>query len=67
MKKTLMFGMVFLGISSAFAFPFRTSCNKVVNVTDTEGASLETLSNFLKIVNLQVCGTVPKSIIIYTH
>lgn len=62
-----MFGMMFLGMSSVFAFPFRTSCDKIVNVTGTEGASLEAVTNYLKIVNYQVCGIVPNRITIYTH
>lgn len=38
MKKALMFGMVFLGISTVFAFPFRPSCGKTtVEVIGTGG------------------------------
>lgn len=66
MKKTLLVGALFIaGVVSAF--PFRTSCGTVVNVTDTEGSTTTELTNFLKYVNYAECGTVPKGITVYIH
>ncbi len=46
MKKTLLLGAILLtGIVSAF--PFRTSCGTVVNVTQTEGYTMDGTNNKL--------------------
>jgi len=69
MKKTLIFGMVFLGISSVFAFPFRTSCGKVLQVNEAGIADMEygQVINTLKLMNGAACGTTNVSIILYNH
>jgi hypothetical protein len=66
MKKLFIIGAVAIG-TLASAFPFRTSCGQVVNVTETEGFSVEQVRNFLGYVNYRVCGITPQSITIYIH
>ncbi|MFS4427884.1 hypothetical protein [Chryseobacterium sp. S90] len=66
MKKTLLVGALFI-TSIVSAFPFRTSCGTVVNVTQTEGYTMEQITNFLQFVNYNECGTKPKGITIYIH
>ncbi|WP_412850636.1 hypothetical protein ACL0VS_19100 [Chryseobacterium sp. PMSZPI] len=66
MKKTLLLTALFIaGVVSAF--PFRTSCGTVVNVTQTQGYSMEQITNFLEYVNYNECGTRPKGITLYIH
>ncbi|MGH1517505.1 hypothetical protein [Chryseobacterium sp. JK1] len=66
MKKTLLVGALFIvGIVSAF--PFRTSCGHVVNVTQTEGYTMEQITTFLQFVNYNECGTKPKGITLFIH
>ncbi|EJL75381.1 hypothetical protein [Chryseobacterium populi] len=66
MKKTILLGAILLaGVVSAF--PFRTSCGHVVNVTQTQGYTMEQITNFLELVNYNECGTTPKGITLYIH
>lgn len=66
MKKTILLGVILLaGVVSAF--PFRTSCGTVVNVTQTEGYTMEQITNFLQFVNYNECGAKPKGITLYIH
>ena len=68
MKKALMFGMVFLGISTVFAFPFRPSCGKTtVEVIGTRGMTNQQLANYLAQINYDLCDVWPSHIIIYSH
>lgn len=66
MKKLFIIGAVAIG-TLASAFPFRTSCGQVVSVTDTQGYSFEQITNYLIIVNEQVCGVKPKGITLHIH
>ncbi|MDR6370353.1 hypothetical protein J2795_001103 [Chryseobacterium bernardetii] len=66
MKKTILLGAILLaGVVSAFSF--RTSCGSVVNVTQTEGYTMEQITSFLEFVNYNECGTRPKGITLYIH
>jgi len=51
------------------AFPFRTSCGKVVSVSDAGIKDMEygQVLNTLKLINGDVCGTTNVSITIYNH
>ncbi|SEW47469.1 hypothetical protein SAMN05421841_3533 [Chryseobacterium wanjuense] len=69
MKKSLLLGALLVaGIVSAF--PFRTSCGKVVQVSQTiaDNMSLDQLSNFLADVNGENCPNAGAVVIhIYYH
>ncbi|RQO39319.1 hypothetical protein DBR39_10070 [Chryseobacterium sp. KBW03] len=66
MKKTLL-AVTLLIAGVASAFPFRTSCGTVVNVTQTQGYTMEQVTTFLQFVNYNECGTTPKGITLYIH
>ena len=66
MKKVFIIGAVAIG-TLASAFPFRTSCGTVVNVTQTEGYTMEQITTFLQFVNYNECGTKPKGITLFIH
>lgn len=68
MKKILSAVSIFAFIIAS-AYPFRTSCNEVVQIdpSGTEGLSVAQVSQALKLINLAVCGTVPSSLAVYTH
>ncbi|MGH1520020.1 hypothetical protein [Chryseobacterium sp. JK1] len=64
MKKTLLVGALFTaGVVSAF--PFRTSCGKIVMVNGALG-SLAHIENICESINLAVCGTFA-NVVLYTH
>ncbi|HCA09848.1 hypothetical protein [Chryseobacterium sp.] len=66
MKKTILLGTLFLtGVVSAF--PFRTSCGKIYEVSGTQGMSLNQVASELSDINLIACGERPSSIVIYSH
>lgn len=69
MKKTILLGTLFLtGVVSAF--PFRTSCGKVVQVSQTiaNHMSLDQLANYLGDVNGEQCpGSGDVVVHIYHH
>ena len=67
MKKTLILGMVFLGISSVFAFPFRSSCGMVFQINDNYAASVPRaqLTQTLSGLNFNACGSFPAGIVYY--
>lgn len=69
MKKLFIFGAIAIG-TLASAFPFRTSCGQVVNVS--EGITYntnDTLQEALAQLNTMICGTPTKAsqIVVYTH
>lgn len=66
MKKTLL-TVCLLGAIVVSAFPFRTSCGKVYNVTGTEGMSMTQLGQELSDINFIACMERPSSITIYVH
>lgn len=69
MKKTLLLSALFIaGILSAF--PFRTSCGRVLQVSQTiaNNMSLDQLADYLGDVNSSACpGSGPVAIHIYYH
>ncbi|ROH98270.1 hypothetical protein EGI16_21575 [Chryseobacterium sp. G0240] len=69
MKKTILLSALLVaGVVSAF--PFRTSCGKVLQVSQTiaDNMTLDQLGNYLGDVNSQACpGTGPVAIKIYYH
>lgn len=69
MKKILIIGAVAFG-TLVSAFPFRTSCGKVVNVSEGITAHTnQTLQEALTELNEFICKTPtkPSQIIIYSH
>lgn len=69
MKKTFLVSAL-LAASVLSAFPFRTSCGKIVQVSQAvaNNMSLDQLSNFLGDVNGENCpGSGPVIIKIYYH
>ena len=50
MKKFLVMGAIAIG-TLASAFPFRTSCGKVYNITGTTGMSISAIAEFCNDVN----------------
>ncbi|ROH94316.1 hypothetical protein EGI15_07440 [Chryseobacterium cucumeris] len=69
MKKTLLVaGLLVAGVVSAF--PFRTSCGKVVQVSQTiaNNMSMDQLANYLGDVNGEQCpGSGPVVVHVYYH
>lgn len=65
MKKILSAVSIFAFIIAS-AYPFRTSCNEVVQI-DPSGTEGWSVAQALKLINLAVCGTVPSSLTVYTH
>lgn len=68
MKKLFLLGSLLLaGIVSAF--PFTTSCGKVLQVSDAGIADMGYVQvvNTLKLMNGVACGTTNVSIVIYNH
>ncbi|MGH1519640.1 hypothetical protein [Chryseobacterium sp. JK1] len=67
MKKTLILAMVFLGISSVFAFPFRSSCGIVFQINKNYAANVttEALTSTLMGLNMSACGVRPAHIVYY--
>ncbi|MBB4808317.1 hypothetical protein HNP38_003664 [Chryseobacterium defluvii] len=65
MKKLFIVGAVAIG-TIASAFPFRTSCGKVYNITGTSGMSLSAIAEFCNDVNFIACGE-NTNVILYTH
>ncbi len=71
MKKAFIIGAIAIG-TLASAFPFRTSCGKVVQVSAGivyAGDNTDTLQEALAQLNTMLCGTPTKAsqIIIYSH
>lgn len=68
MKKTL-FVTALLAASVLSAFPFRTSCGKVLQVNEAgiEKMTYTQVVNTLKIMNGVACGTTNVGITIYNH
>ncbi|OCA74195.1 hypothetical protein [Chryseobacterium arthrosphaerae] len=69
MKKTILLG-TFLIAGIVSAFPFRTSCGTVVQVSQTiaNNMSLDQLANYLGDVNGETCpGSGPVIVKIYYH
>ncbi|MEY8760512.1 hypothetical protein [Chryseobacterium tongliaoense] len=68
MKKTILLGAILLaGVVSAF--PFRTSCGTVVQVSDAgiQDMSYTQVVNTLKLINGVNCGTTDVNIVVYNH
>ncbi|PVV57492.1 hypothetical protein [Chryseobacterium sp. HMWF035] len=65
MKKILVMGAIAIG-TLASAFPFRTSCGKVYNITGTTGMSISAIAEFCNDVNFIACGE-NANIIVYYH
>jgi hypothetical protein len=67
MKKLFVIGAVAIG-TIASAFPFRTSCGMVFQISNDYAASVTraTLTHTLKQLNYSACGTVPSTITFYT-
>ncbi|WNI34700.1 hypothetical protein [Chryseobacterium sp. SG20098] len=69
MKKTILLGALLIaGIVSAF--PFRTSCGKVLQISQTiaNNMTLDQLGDYLGDVNGQACpGSGPVAVHIYYH
>ena len=65
-KKIFSIAMSLLFVASAFAFPFRTSCGKVVNVNPEQGTSDAVLKAALAEINELLCDveTSPSQIVI---
>ena len=58
--------MTLLFVASAFAFPFRTSCGRVINVNRVGEVSSSLLVEMLEDINYLVCGE-EANIVIYSH
>ncbi|MBB4806069.1 hypothetical protein HNP38_001341 [Chryseobacterium defluvii] len=67
MKKLFIIGAVTIG-TIVSAFPFRSSCGLVLQISDSfaANATSETLISTLKQLNFNACGTFPSGITIYT-
>lgn len=65
-KKIFSIAMSLLFVASAFAFPFRTSCGRVVPVNVQSGVSTQLLIDSLEDINLLVCGE-SATIVLYSH
>ena len=63
-KKIFSIAMTLLFVASAFAFPFRTTCNQVIQVNNP-GLSLAALAEVLGDLNEAVCGVKPTHIVFY--
>ncbi|MCJ7932182.1 MAG: hypothetical protein MUW56_00710 [Chryseobacterium sp.] len=69
MKKTILLGAL-LTAGVVCAFPFRTSCGIVLQISQTiaDNMSLDQLGNYLGAVNTQTCpGSGAVAIHIYYH
>lgn len=71
MKKVFIIGAIAIG-TIASAFPFRTSCGKVVNVSEGivyAGDHTDTMQEALAQLNTLICHvpTKPSQITVYTH
>ncbi|MDH6251845.1 hypothetical protein M2347_001572 [Chryseobacterium sp. H1D6B] len=68
MKKLFIIGAAALG-TVVSAFPFRTSCGKVlmVNQEGIQGMSYGEVINTLKLMNGAACGTTNVSVTVYNH
>lgn len=69
MKKAFIIGAIAIG-TIASAFPFRTSCGKVVSVSESiTFHTNDTLQEALAQLNTMICGTPTKAsqITIYSH
>lgn len=66
MKKLLVIGAVVIG-SVVSAFPFRTTCNIVFQISEESVKHMtpEKLTHTLKQLNYSACGTVPDRIVYY--
>lgn len=65
MKKAFIIGAVVIG-TLASAFPFRTSCGKVYNITGTSGMTISAIAEFCNDVNFIACGE-NATITVYYH
>lgn len=65
-KKIFSIAMTLLFVASAFAFPFRTSCGRVINVNRVGEVSSSLLVEMLEDINYLVCGE-DANIVIYNH